>query len=129
MLPTSPMRIDSHVATGRERLCMLADFVETLPPERLSLTRWFGFGKGCAIAWAATDPWFRAQGLRLEDSDSLAECRPEFKSRTDWAAVASFFEITVQEAQHLFGGARGLSPVPAVMAGQIRAFLAEHAAA
>ena len=129
MLLTSRMRVDSHVATGRERLYMLADFVETLPPERLSLIRWFGFGKGCAVAWAATEPWFRAQGLRLEDSDNLAECRPEFKDRTDWAAVASFFEITTQEAQHLLGGARGLSPAPAVLAGRIRAFLAERAAA
>jgi hypothetical protein len=129
MLLTSRLRVKTHVATGRERLNMLAEFVETLPPERLSLTRWFGFGKGCAVAWAATDPWFRAQGLRLEDSDSLAECRPEFKDRTDWAAVATFFEITIQEAQQLFGGARGLSPAPAALATRIRAFLAERTAA
>jgi hypothetical protein len=129
MLLTSRMRVDLHVATGRERLHMLADFVETLPPERLSLTRWFGFGKGCAVAWAATDPWFRAQGLRLEDSENLAECRPEFKNRTDWAAVASFFEITGEQAQQLFGGARGLSPAPAALAARIRAFLAERIAA
>jgi hypothetical protein len=129
MLLTSRLRVKTHVATGRERLNMLAEFVETLPPERLSLTRWFGLGKGCAVAWAATDPWFRAQGLRLEDSDSLAECRPEFKDRTDWAAVATFFEITIQEAQQLFGGARGLSPAPAALATRIRAFLAERTAA
>ena len=129
MLLTSRQRLDTHVATGRERLTMLAEFVETLPPERLSLTRWFGFGKGCAVAWAATDPWFRAQGLRLEDSNNLAECRPGFKDRSDWAAVATFFEITTGEAQELFGGARGLTPAPATLASRIRAFLAERAAA
>ena len=104
MLLRSRLGVDAHVATGQERLAMLADFVETLPAERLSLTRWFGFGKGCAVAWAATDPWFRAQGLRLEDCESLAGCRPEYRQRSDWAAVASFFEISQQEAQMLFGG-------------------------
>ena len=129
MLLTSRLRVDAHVATGRERLRMLADFVETLPPERLSLARWFGFGKGCAVAWAATDPWFRAQGLRLQDPDNLTGCRPEFGQRTDWAAVASFFEITPRDAQRLFGGGSGVRPQPAALAGRIRAFLAERAAA
>lgn len=129
MLLRSRFSVGSHVATGRERLSMLAKFVESLPPERLSLTRWFGFGKGCAVAWATTDPWFRAQGLRLEGAESLAGCRPEYRQRTDWAAVASFFEITAQEAQLLFGGASGLTPDPAAMAGRIRCFLAERAAA
>ncbi|HXV22794.1 MAG TPA: hypothetical protein VED46_00905 [Alphaproteobacteria bacterium] len=129
MLLRSRLSLGSHVATGRERLTMLATFVESLPPERLSLTRWFGFGKGCAVAWAATDPWFRAQGLRLEAPESLAGCRPEYRQRTDWAAVASFFEITLQEAQLLFGSASGLTPDPATMADRIRCFLAERAAA
>jgi hypothetical protein len=125
----SRLGVDAHVATGRERLAMLADFVETLPAERLSLTRWFGFGKGCAVAWAATDPWFRAQGLRLEDCESLADCRPEYRQRSDWPAVASFFEISQQEAQMLFGGASGLRPDPAALAHRIRGFLAHRAAA
>ena len=129
MLLRSPSRVDAHVATGRERLSMLADFVETLPPERLSLTRWFGFGKGCAVAWAATDPWFRAQGLRLQEPDSIAGCRPEYRERTDWAAVASFFEITQPEAQMLFGGGSGLRPNPSALAGRIRSFLYERVAA
>jgi hypothetical protein len=129
MLLRSRSRMDAHVASGRERLLMLADFVETLPAERLSLTRWFGFGKGCAVAWAATDPWFRAQGLRLEEADSVSGCRPEYRRRTDWAAVASFFEITEADARTLFGGASGLRPEPAQLASRIRAFLAERAAA
>jgi hypothetical protein len=129
MLLRSRSRVDAHVATGRERLSMLANFVETLPPERLSLTRWFGFGKGCAVAWAATDPWFRAQGLRLQEPDSIADCRPQYRERTDWAAVASFFEITQPEAQSLFGGGSGLRPDPSALAGRIRCFLDERAAA
>ena len=129
MLLRSRSRVDAHVATGRERLSMLADFVEALPAERLSLTRWFGFGKGCAVAWAATDPWFRAQGLRLQEADSIAGCRPEYRERTDWAAVASFFEITQPEAQMLFGGGSGLRPNPSALARRIRSFLDERAAA
>ncbi|MDF2764191.1 MAG: hypothetical protein K0S81_1185 [Rhodospirillales bacterium] len=129
MLLRSRSHVDAHVATGRERLRMLADFVEMLPAERLSLTRWFGFGKGCAVAWAATDPWFRAQGLRLEAAESVAGCRPEYRQRTDWAAVACFFEITPAEAQMLLGGASGLRPDPAELARRIRGFLAERAAA
>ena len=129
MLLRSRSRVDAHVATGRERLSALADFVESLPAERLSLTRWFGFGKGCAVAWAATDPWFRAQGLRLQEADSLAECRPEYRERTDWAAVASFFDISQRDAQMLFGGGAGLRPDPCALAGRIRSFLDQRAAA
>ena len=129
MLLRSRSHVDAHVATGRERLSALADFVESLPAERLSLTRWFGFGKGCAVAWAATDPWFRAQGLRLQEPDSLAECRPEYRERTDWAAVASFFDISQRDAQMLFGGGAGLRPDPCALAGRIRSFLDQRAAA
>ena len=129
MLLRSRSQADVHVASGRERLAMLAEFVQTLPEERLSLTRWFGFGKGCAVAWATTDPWFRAQGLRLEAADSVAGCRPEYRQRTDWAAVATFFEISEADAQRLLGGAAGLKPDPAALAARIRGFLAERAAA
>src|SRR5262245_58491680 len=130
MLLKNRSQVEPHVATGRERLEMLAALVETLPPERLSLARWFGFGKGCAVGWAATDPWFRAQGLRLGHSDDLAHCRPEFEHRSDWAAVASFFAITHGEAQRLFTVAGGVSkPEPSVLARRIRDFIAEiHAA-
>ena len=129
MLLRSPSSVAMHAASGRERLEMLAAFVETLPAERLTLTRWFGFGKGCAVAWAANDPWFRAQGLRLEDSEDVARCRPQFRQRSDWDAVAGFFEISTADAQRLLGGASGLRPDPAELAGRIRAFLAERAAA
>ena len=133
MLLQSRARLSSYVASGRERLEMLASFVETLPPERLTLTRWYGFGKGCAVGWAAaTHPWFQAQGLKLGDVENLVACRPEFGQKSDWAAVASFFEITPAEAQALFGpGGHGgaLRPHPVRMADAIRAFLAQRTAA
>lgn len=129
MLLKDRFRVQVHTASGRERLEMLATFVETLPPERLTLTRWFGLGKGCAVGWAATDPWFRAQGLRLGHIDDLARCRPEFEQRSDWAAVASFFALSTAEAQRLFAAGNGPKPDPAGLALRIRAFIAERHAA
>ena len=59
-----------------ERLLKLADFLETLPPERFDYSDWVGWNwKGdqtlscgtpaCALGWAAAMPEFRELGLQL----------------------------------------------------------------
>ena len=126
----SPHGIPRYVASGRERLLQLADFLEATSPDQLTFTRWFGDGKGCAVGLAAAyGPWFKAQGLRLEFKDSLKDCRPTYSGTTDWRAVASFFEISLAEARQLFdrdGYDRNLRPRPERIAAKIRAKLNNH---
>lgn len=61
---------------NKERLLLLADFLEKLPEERFDYVSWVGHnwrGKqdlscqttACALGWAATIPEFRAAGLGL----------------------------------------------------------------
>lgn len=123
-----PREIPTTLASGRERLSHLAEFLDRLAPEKLSLTRWYGDGIGCAVGLAAAlDPWFKAQGVRLADKDDLKQCRPVYQGKTDWRAVASFFQIGVDEAAHLLGRqsyAKQARPHPSRMAARIRAYLA-----
>ena len=124
----APREIPTYLASGRERLSHLAEFLDGLAPEKLSLTRWYGDGIGCAVGLAAAlDPWFKAQGVRLADKDDVKQCRPVYQGKTDWRAVASFFQIGVNEAAHLFGRrsyAKQAQPQPSRMAARIRAYLA-----
>lgn len=63
-------------AVHARRLLKLADFLETVPPERLNMSSWVGRDwqgdqglscgtTACALGWAATMPEFRRLGLRL----------------------------------------------------------------
>jgi hypothetical protein len=124
----APREIPTTLASGRERLSRLAAFLDGLAPEKLTLTRWYGDGIGCAVGLAAAlDPWFKAQGVRLVDQDDFKQCRPVYQDKTDWRAVASFFQIGINEAAHLFGRrsyAKQAQPHPSRMAARIRAYLA-----
>ncbi len=127
-----PNNIPRHAADGRERLARLADFVEALPPGKLTFSRWFGLGRGCAVGLAAADPWFLAQGLRLSAKDSLKDCGPTYAGFSDWAAVAAFFEISPATARGLFDSAGyggDMQPAPARVAHKIRRHLAPEPAA
>lgn len=64
------------VATSNRRLLKLADFLDTLPPERFNYAYWVGHDwdgrpdlscgtTACALGWATTMPTFRRLGLRL----------------------------------------------------------------
>lgn len=117
-------------ATGRERLEQLAGFLERLPPEALTFSRWYGQGKGCAVGLAAaTQPWFQAQGLALHHDESLKECQPVYGDSRDWRAVSAFFEVSHADARSLFSqeGYDGeLRPRPGDVAARIRAHLARR---
>ena len=122
-----PGQIPNFRANGDERLARLADFLCTLPEEgKLTFSRWYDDGRGCAVGLAAGEPWFRAQGLRLERDDSLKDCQPKFNDKTDWRAVMSFFDITLEEARELFscsGYDGDIRPNPQRVAHKIRSFL------
>lgn len=116
-------------ASGNERLVELAGFLEELPADKLTFTRWYGEGKGCAVGLAAAlNPWFQAQGLRLEEDASSRSFSPVYRSRSDRAAVAAFFGISMSEMRQLFdpdGYDGALDPHPKAVARKIRAFLEE----
>ncbi len=124
--------IPQYCASGHERMTRLADFLDSVPPGMLTFTRWYGDGRGCAVGLAAIhDPWFQAQGLTLVGDGTLKECRPVFEDRSEWPAVAQFFDISLGAALDLFtaGGYRGEMRPPAHdIAFKIRAHLAKTTA-
>lgn len=119
--------IARYAAPGRERLIELAEFLDEVPADRLTFTRWYGQGKGCAVGLAAAShPWFKAQGLRLEEDSSGLVCWPVYGAQSDRAAVAEFFGITLSEMKTLFdpsGYDGALDPHPKQVAAKIRSFL------
>jgi len=118
-----------HVASGHERLAYLAAFLDTVAPDRVTFSRWYSSGKGCAVGLAAVlEPRIQAQGLGLANEDSLKECRPVYAGKSDWEAVTAFFGITHQQATVLFtpAGYHGeLRPHPRRISDRIRSMLAE----
>ena len=124
----SPRGLKNYRASGEERLAQLALFLDSLPPDRLTFSWWYGHGKGCAVGLAAAEePWFQAQGLVLENGDTLKECRPAYDGATEWRALTRFFEIRVEDLRRLFdrsGYDGNVRPHPCEVAAKIRAFLA-----
>lgn len=125
--------IPRYDASGRERLSELATFLEELPADRLTFTRWYGEGKGCAVGLAAAqNPWFQAQGLRLSEDSTGKVCWPVYAGESDRAAVSKFFGISQTELRELLDpeGYDGLlDPHPRTVAEKIRTFLTESVAA
>ena len=122
--------IVKYDAPGRERLQELATFLDEIPADRLTFTRWYAQGKGCAVGLAAAlNPWFRAQGLRLEQDNSGRNCWPVFGAQSDRAAVARFFGLSLAQVSELLdpvGYEGALEPHPKAVGRKIRHFLSER---
>jgi hypothetical protein len=115
-------------ATGLERLEALVAFLDALPADRLTLRFWFSDGRGCAVGLAATDPWFQAQGLRLENIEQLARCHPVYLGRSDWEAIAAFFELSTEQCRSFFAAEAypcSAQSLPQIMAERIRRHLVD----
>jgi hypothetical protein len=125
--------LQTHRASGAERLAQLADFLDTVGPDRLTFSWWYGDGKGCAVALAAAEePWFKAQGLALAHEDSPRDCHPIYDGAVEWRALSRFFELDVKTLRRLFdrtGYEGNLRPHPREVAAKIRALLAVPAIA
>lgn len=122
--------------TGKKRLLQLADFLETLGPERFDLQWWAynGFSPNkcgttaCAVGWATTIPAFKKAGLKLyrDYDDGLY---PIYKTYDSWDAVKVFFKLSMKDAEWLFNS--GYYPVeqnnnPKYVAKRIREFVTER---
>ncbi len=118
--------VGGYIASGTERLEYLATFLENVSPDRLTFSRWYGTGKGCAVGLAAIqEASIQAQGLSLANEDSLKECRPVYAGKSDWEAVTTFFGISHEDATLLFtpaGYGGELRPHPHRIAARIRSF-------
>lgn len=124
-----------------KRLRLLADRLETVPPDQFDIDMWAGAsprpepGKAptvgdcgtvaCAVGWATTVPELSRAGLRLAWCGVSAY--PVYGGLTDGPAVAAFFGLSEQEEEQLFRGEsypphREVTPLG--VARRVRAFLA-----
>lgn len=124
-----------------ERLERLAALLDTVPPEKFDLGSWACGTTACAIGWAALDPTFRSEGLRLDcvPSPDTYHCYtvtdltqtggtffPVFGKAVYYAAAEAFWGLTNNQAHKLFAPWSYDPPgTPSDVAKRIRALLAK----
>ncbi len=104
-----------------KRLLKLADFLDTLPPERFRYDRWVGDSwKGmqdlscgttaCALGWAATMPAFRKLGLRLFEIEDGGKktgfCALEGTPYNKYSSYSTLSSYSLDAAMEIFGLSR-----------------------
>ena len=101
----------------RNRLLKLADFLDTVPPERFDYARWVGESwqgdpdlscgtTACALGWASTIPEFRKLGLRLKKNnwDLFNPTYVGLDTETDEdLADKSSYLLTLEASKYIFG--------------------------
>ena len=133
---------------NRERLQRLAELLDNVNPRLFDMDHWARHvGRdgtdfhdsdkiecrtaACAVGWAASDPWFREQGLTLKkgfhshDHDGYY-WSPAFADFLNAGAVEAFFDLEYDEANHLFIGSeynKNEVVTPAIVAARIREFI------
>jgi len=132
---------------NKERLLVLANFLDTVPTFKFDLTSWRHHPgadhyvqdsdlvdsnltdmtcgtTACAVGWACSIPEFNAQGLFWEDRP-VYEVAGVWGKHRSWGAVTGFFDLGTYDAEHLFTydlypfGERG----PKDVAARIRTFV------
>jgi hypothetical protein len=92
--------------------------------ERVRIERHQCGTAGCAIGWAAVDPWFVEHGFHLQLRASDQYVRPVFGNHENWGAVAKFFGLSKKEAHLLFDEPSYIGKVtPTEVAIRIKAFI------
>src|SRR5271166_2850595 len=96
---------------NRDRLLTLANYLETVPPEKFDLAIWVEYDKetkcmtaACAVGHACSIPEFISAGLHMEDGyKDVDTCPiPVFGQDAAWNAVYRFFDLTLRDALYLF---------------------------
>lgn len=111
---------------GAERLRILADFLDTVPPERFNIEYWHSYcgTTACAIGHAYSIAEFRVAGFSCVRGSLLG---PGFKGRFGGGAIMAFFGLTSEQAERLFYPVhyeRSERRNPSAVAARIRAHLA-----
>lgn len=118
------------IPEGHRRLLVLAEFLETVPDEKLSLSSWSEGDNcgttGCALGWACMIPEFRAAGLGFNKSGV-----PSYGGREGHMvatlSAAEFFDIPREVARSFFiGSFLTGSEARQFVTSHIRAFVAEQ---
>lgn len=99
---TEPTITPPSIEEGNRRLLVLADFLDTLPPERFDYNRWVGCDwagrpdlscgtTACALGWACAMPEFQALGVKM------------VKSEEETYVLTPFFEINGVKQSYGYG--------------------------
>jgi len=86
--------------TGRERLRVLADFLDTVPPHKFDIGLYWCRSSACALGWATKIPAFAAAGYRLDADDVPGLNSNGNKAFED---AATFFGISNRQVLTFFG--------------------------
>ena len=82
------------------RLARLANLLDTVPAKQFDMLFWETATQADPIGWAARDPEFQAEGLKMVQHFNRRV--PFFSNAIEWEAVCSFFDLTPAQADHLF---------------------------
>lgn len=135
----------------RNRLLKLASILDTVPRKKFNLEYWISNQSdeqpttgtvnecgtaGCAIGWAMSDRGFRKAGLKPTIDDIGFFVRkhfitiPYYKGAKNFEAVALFFGIEENQAEHLFLDwyypEQGNKTTPKQVAKKIRKFVKNY---
>lgn len=102
------------------RLRQLLRVLDAVPDDAFDLNDWSRNGicttVACAFGWAMRDDWFRAQGLERHGGS------PYYAGERGWRAVRKFFDLSEDEAHHLFHADYYDDASRAAVCGRIREF-------
>lgn len=118
-------------STNLEAIARLVVLLEKTPDENFNIGSWTCGTVHCAAGLAACDPWFNAQGFRLDEDGDVVLKQPNINygySLHHWQAVTAIFNIGYQEAEWLFSGYEYLNeyPEPNDFTDEERAYLNRH---
>lgn len=109
----------------RDRLERLAALLDTVPADQFNLRHWDCGTTACAVGWAARDPGFQAEGLRLVGRE--LGLVPKYDDETGIWAAEAFFGLGWDVTCNLFLSSRywdGTDTRPGQVAARIRELLA-----
>ena len=131
----------------KERLLQVVRVLEELPKEkRFALESWNVCNTvGCAVGWAASDPWFTRRGLCLVSPTKIdvrhfpPSVAKHFKAgaevndygiyycgRGEWTAVEVFFGHDRAQVKHLFHAGSYYQPTKRNVIRRIKKFVSEN---
>lgn len=119
---TGPTPPASLPMSGRERLRVLADFLDTVPPAKFNIRDWTCGTTACAIGWCPSIPSFAAAGWRL------IQGLPFFEGRCGYGSAMAFFGMSLADAKQLFSTTSNPKDITArAVATNIRSYLEQDA--